>query len=64
MDIKINMTPYKKVYEGHLSGNGFELNIFKNGDWDIDWLSEFPDDLYYDKDNIETEIYKHYLNQI
>lgn len=58
--IEINFKPYKTTYEGSLRHVQFELEIFRDGNWQIIWVDEFPDNIYSSKFDIEQDIYKYF----
>ena len=58
--IKIIEQPYKVVYEGMYERMTFELEIFRNGSQEVNWM-DFPK---IEVKELEQEIYKHYRKHI
>ena len=61
MEIDFIRTPYKTVYEGRYGKYTFELNVFRDGNWEINWLDYCDFESQHD---VEREIYKEWNTKI
>lgn len=60
--IKIEINePYKITYEGSYNDVQFELDVYNDGNYEINWMDRFDFDSNFD---IEEEIYKHYIKEM
>ena len=63
MEININFKPYKTTYEGSYQNCQFELEIFRDGNWQMIWLEESShsqETVSY----LENEIYQYFTENM